>query len=77
MSAAKQAVTKGCRTPEGAQRTEIATASESPESGSNHAETKPRERRKKSLGPDFESSWPEDSNSESGTYYYIKMTRIA
>lgn len=67
MSAAKQAVTTGCRTPEGAQRTEKATASEGPESGSNDAGKKSRERKRKSLGPDFSSSWPEDSNSESGT----------
>ena len=57
MTAAKQAVNAGCRTPEGAQRTEVATASESPESGSNDVSKKSRGRKKKSLGPDFASSW--------------------
>lgn len=66
MSAAKQAVNTGCRTPEGAQRTEKATATEGPKSGSD-AGNKSRERKRKSLGPDFSSSWTEDSNSESGS----------
>lgn len=67
MTAAKQAVNAGCRTPESAQRTEEATASESPETGGNDVSKKSlRERKKKSLGPHFASSWPEDT-SESGT----------
>ena len=72
MSAAKQAVNTGCRTPDGTQKTASETpetASETPESGSNNAGKKSRERKRKSLGPDFASAWPEDSNSESGTYY--------
>lgn len=53
MSAAKESVNEVCRTPERA--------------NSSDARKKSRERKKKSLGPDFESSWPEDSTSESGT----------
>lgn len=68
MSAAKQAVNTGCRTPEGAQRTEKATvASEGPKTGSNDAGNKSRECKRRSLGQDFSSSWTKDSNSESGS----------
>ena len=73
MSSAKQEVNTGCRTPEGAQRTEKATASEVPKSGSNDAGNKSRERKRKSLGPDFSSSWTEDSNSESGSTIMISI----
>ena len=74
MSAAKQAVNTGCWTPDGTQRTATetpATASETPKSGSNNVGKKSRERKRKSLGQDFASAWPEDSNSESGIYSII------
>ena len=53
MSAAKESVNEVRRTPESANSSDASKTS--------------RERKKKSLGLDFESSWPEDSTSESGT----------
>lgn len=62
MSVEKQAVKQGCKTPEAPQRTE-----------NNDTTEKPRQRKKKSLGPDFETEMLEDSTFESGNIIIIAL----